>query len=170
MRHRGSQETASRRFPSCCRREAGLSRDASVQATRAVSETRPDRRATLGVSLAECPGMFPGKNQRFFWRGTSFRRSLFPSSRRPLAAIGDRETIRAPAHSTTEQRMSRQDRYTQETTLQDKLIAFAKDTREKASLLPPGLERRDLLRKAGQADTAADLDGWLNSPGLQPPK
>jgi hypothetical protein len=27
-----------------------------------------------------------------------------------------------------------------------------------------------LLRRARQADTAAHLDEWANSPGLQPPK
>jgi hypothetical protein len=36
--------------------------------------------------------------------------------------------------------------------------------------LPFGIERQDLLRKAGQVDTAAHIDDWLNSPGLQPPK
>jgi hypothetical protein len=42
--------------------------------------------------------------------------------------------------------------------------------REKASLLAEGPEQDDLLRKASQADTAAHIDQWANSPGLQPPK
>ena len=54
--------------------------------------------------------------------------------------------------------------------LQDRLTAFAQETRDKASLLPPGLEQQEMLRKARQADTAAHLDDWLNSPGLQSPK
>jgi len=30
--------------------------------------------------------------------------------------------------------------------------------------------REALLRKARQADTAAHIDNWLRSPGLQPPQ
>ena len=54
--------------------------------------------------------------------------------------------------------------------LQDRLALFAKNVREKASLLPPGAAKDDLLRKARQADTASHLDDWINSPGLQSPK
>jgi hypothetical protein len=54
--------------------------------------------------------------------------------------------------------------------LKDRLTAFSKESRKKASLLPPGIERQELIRKARQADTAASLDGWLKSPGLQPPR
>ena len=55
-------------------------------------------------------------------------------------------------------------------TLRDRLTAFAEETREKASVLPPGFEQQELLRKARQADTAAHMNEWLNSPGLQAPK
>ena len=58
----------------------------------------------------------------------------------------------------------------QTASLQDRLASFAKNVREKASLLPPGAEKDDLLRKARQADTASHLDDWVNSPGLQSPK
>jgi hypothetical protein len=61
-------------------------------------------------------------------------------------------------------------RFKQKISLQDRLAAFAKDVREKASLLPPGIEKDDLLRRARQADTASHLNEWANSPGLQPPK
>jgi hypothetical protein len=54
--------------------------------------------------------------------------------------------------------------------LSDRVAAFAADTREKANLLPPGPERDALLKKIRQADTAARLDQWAQSPGLQPPK
>lgn len=54
--------------------------------------------------------------------------------------------------------------------LQNKLSAFAQETRAKASALPPGLEQQDLLRKARQAETAVHMDDWLNSPGLRSPK
>jgi hypothetical protein len=58
----------------------------------------------------------------------------------------------------------------QKMTLQQRLALFAKAAREKASLLRPGAEKDELLRKARQADTAAHLGDWANSPGLQPPK
>ena len=55
-------------------------------------------------------------------------------------------------------------------TIQERLAAFAQETREKALALPAGLEQQELLRKARQADTAVQMDEWLNSPALQPPK
>ncbi len=55
-------------------------------------------------------------------------------------------------------------------TFKDRLVSFAKDIRDKASLLPPGMEQNDLLRKAHQTDIALQMDEWLSSPGLQPPK
>jgi len=55
-------------------------------------------------------------------------------------------------------------------TFKDRLASFAKDIRDKASLLPPGIEQNDLLRKARQTDIALQMDEWLSSPGLQPPK
>jgi hypothetical protein len=61
-------------------------------------------------------------------------------------------------------------RFTQKLSLTDRLKLFARAAREKASLLPPGAEKDELLRKARQADTTAHLDDWVNSPGLQPPK
>jgi hypothetical protein len=53
--------------------------------------------------------------------------------------------------------------------LQDRLASYAKSAREVAALLPPGAEKDELLRKARQADTAAHLNEWANSPGLQSP-
>jgi hypothetical protein len=66
--------------------------------------------------------------------------------------------------------MQRRRRFRQTASLKDRLATFAKQVREKASLLPPGAERSDLLRRARQADTASHLDDWANSPGLQSPK
>jgi hypothetical protein len=48
-------------------------------------------------------------------------------------------------------------------------MKFAKEAREKASRLPPGSEREDILRKARQAETAFHMDDWLSSQELQPP-
>ena len=41
--------------------------------------------------------------------------------------------------------------------------------REQAKMVPPGIERDELLREA-RADIAAHVDEWLSSPGLQPPR
>jgi hypothetical protein len=66
--------------------------------------------------------------------------------------------------------MSTRRRFKQESTLQDRLTCFAREARQKASLLPPGAEQDALLDKARQADAALRLDSWANSVGLQPPK
>jgi hypothetical protein len=54
--------------------------------------------------------------------------------------------------------------------LQDRLASFANDVREKASFLPAGADKDELLRKARRADTAAHLNEWANSCELQPRK
>ena len=61
-------------------------------------------------------------------------------------------------------------RFKQTESLQVRLAIFAKEAREKASRLPPGIEKDDMMRKAYQADTAAHIDEWATSPGLQPPR
>jgi hypothetical protein len=54
--------------------------------------------------------------------------------------------------------------------LQDRIASFIREIREKASRLPPGKEKDDLLRRIRLADTASDLSDWFNSPRLQPRK
>lgn len=66
--------------------------------------------------------------------------------------------------------MTRRRRFKQTDSLKDRLIAFANEVRDRASLLPSGVEKDDLLRKARQADTASHLDEWANSSGLVPPR
>jgi hypothetical protein len=56
------------------------------------------------------------------------------------------------------------------TSLRDRLASFAEELKAKASQLRPGPEKDALLKRARQADTAAHIDDWANSPGLQPPK
>jgi hypothetical protein len=63
----------------------------------------------------------------------------------------------------------RRRRFKQTTSLQDRLASFAQEARKQAARLPPGSEKQDLLRRARQAETAARLDSWITSPGLQPP-
>jgi hypothetical protein len=45
----------------------------------------------------------------------------------------------------------------------------AERNRAQATGLPPGPERDALLRKARQADTAAHINEWVSSAGLQTP-
>lgn len=66
--------------------------------------------------------------------------------------------------------MQRRRRLKQTESLKDRLASFAKEIRDKASLMPPCREREQLLKRASRADTASHLDDWANSPGLQPPK
>jgi hypothetical protein len=61
-------------------------------------------------------------------------------------------------------------RFNKKLSFRDRLASFAKTARKVAALLPPGAEKDELLRKARQADTAAHLNEWVSSPGLQPPK
>jgi hypothetical protein len=66
--------------------------------------------------------------------------------------------------------MIKRRRFKQSQSLKDRLASFAAEVRKKASLMPRSSQKDDLLRKAGQADTAFHLNEWLNSPGLQPPR
>jgi hypothetical protein len=61
-------------------------------------------------------------------------------------------------------------RFKQNMSLRDRLAAWANEVRDRAKKLPPGPERDAQLKRASQADVAAHLDEWANSPGLQPPK
>jgi hypothetical protein len=66
--------------------------------------------------------------------------------------------------------MFQQRRIKQKMSLKDRLVSFAEVTREKARRLRPGKEQDDMLMRARHADTAAHIDDWANSPGLQSPK
>ena len=65
--------------------------------------------------------------------------------------------------------MMKRRRYIHTTSLKDRLTAFAEEARARAKRVV-GQERDELLKKARRADTAAHIDEWANSPGLQPPK
>jgi RNA polymerase-binding transcription factor DksA len=65
--------------------------------------------------------------------------------------------------------MLKRRRQNQTISFKDRLAEWAEKIREQAAQLPPGTERDAMLKRASQADTAAHLDDWANSPGLQPP-
>jgi hypothetical protein len=64
--------------------------------------------------------------------------------------------------------MLRRRRFKQTQSLQERLIQEAKRLYDEARLLPPGPVRDAALKRARQAEAAAHLDEWLNSPGLRP--
>jgi hypothetical protein len=70
----------------------------------------------------------------------------------------DRHRVARIEHRRSEQTASISERLTDEA---ERLL-------QEARALPVGPERDALLHKARQAETAAHMDEWLSSPGLQP--
>jgi hypothetical protein len=66
--------------------------------------------------------------------------------------------------------MSERRRFKQFLSLQDRLKLFSEKLKQRADELRPGPEKDAVLKRARIADTAAHIDEWVNSPGLQPPK
>jgi hypothetical protein len=60
-------------------------------------------------------------------------------------------------------------RFKQTTSLRQRLMQFIDDMRKQAECLPAGKEKEDLLNRISRADTAADIDEWVSSPGQQYP-
>lgn len=59
--------------------------------------------------------------------------------------------------------MQKRRRFKQTVSLEDRLSTFAKEVRERASRLPPGAAREDLMKKVRQAEAALRLDAWTGS-------
>lgn len=62
----------------------------------------------------------------------------------------------------------RRRRFKQSYSLEERLVEEAKRLREEAKLLPPGAIREEVLRRAGQCETGAQVSDWLRSPGQSP--
>ena len=60
-------------------------------------------------------------------------------------------------------------RFKQTLSLKDRLAVEAQRLRDEARTLPLGAKRDRLMRRARQLETAASIDQWLSSPGLQLP-
>lgn len=61
-------------------------------------------------------------------------------------------------------------RVVQTATLEARLLERARELRERAAKLAPGIEREALLKLARQAETGAGVSEWLRAPsGLQSP-
>ena len=65
--------------------------------------------------------------------------------------------------------MQRRRRFKQTLIFYERCSEEAERLRREAEKLPPGREREELENKARQAETAARIEDWLSSPGLQPP-
>jgi hypothetical protein len=89
-----------------------------------------------------------------------------------VAFICDENARCAPAFlwNGKERAMQVRRRFGQKLSFKDRLALFARAARQEASLFRPGEEKDELLRKARQADTAAHLNEWADSRGLQSPK
>jgi hypothetical protein len=61
-------------------------------------------------------------------------------------------------------------RFKQTRLLEERLSEEAKRLRAEAKLLPPGVARDEMIRKARHAETASHMNEWLTSPGLRPPE
>ena len=55
-------------------------------------------------------------------------------------------------------------------TLEQKWHQQSEEAKRDAEKLPYGKERDALVRRARQLDTASQINRWLSSPALQPPK
>ena len=55
-------------------------------------------------------------------------------------------------------------------TIEQKWLEQSEAAKKEAQNLPYGREREALVRKARQLETASQINQWLSSPGLQPPK
>jgi hypothetical protein len=74
----------------------------------------------------------------------------------------------SPFHESSNTMLRRRVKQTE--SFEIRLSAEAARLREQAKKLPHGIEREELLRRARQAETAAHMNEWLASPGLQPPR
>jgi hypothetical protein len=66
--------------------------------------------------------------------------------------------------------MNKRRRFTQSESLTDRLATFAKLMRERAATMSSASDKNSVLAKANQADRAADMDRWISSYELKPPK
>jgi hypothetical protein len=63
-----------------------------------------------------------------------------------------------------------QRRHFKQSPLDQRLALQAERLRKEAQRTRPGIDRDRLIRLARQAETAAHMNEWLTSPGLQPPR
>ena|ERR1700693_573706 len=101
-----------------------------------------------------------------------FLRRIFDlSPHRLVAFIGDENAVeRSRLSCNGKERVMQGRLFKQAAPLDQRLEEQAKRLRKEARGTPHGVEREKLIRRARQAETAAHIQEWLSSPGLQPPK
>jgi hypothetical protein len=92
------------------------------------------------------------------------------SPHRPSAVIGDENAGRAPAFSKEWSCAMQGHRFEQLSPLQTRLTDEAQRLRKEARGTPAGVKRDMLIRQARLAETAARMQEWMTSPGLQAPR
>ena len=55
-------------------------------------------------------------------------------------------------------------------TFEDRIAAEKAKLEAQVAKLRPGPQMDELLKRIGQLETAAHINEWLSSPGLQPPR
>ncbi len=66
--------------------------------------------------------------------------------------------------------MTERRRFKQTLSLQERLSAWVKGLQAESNELASTEKKAELLQKMRQADAAANMEAWANSPGLQSPK
>jgi hypothetical protein len=64
----------------------------------------------------------------------------------------------------------RRRRFKQTLPLGERLLRTAREARDAAKLLPPGLDQSRLLKRAREAEAIAQLEQFLRSPTRYPPR
>jgi hypothetical protein len=88
-----------------------------------------------------------------------------------VAFIGDENASALPFYwKSGKERMMERRSFKPSASLDQRLEEQAKRLRKEAKGTPPGVEREKLIRLARQAETAAHIQQWITSPGLQAPR
>jgi hypothetical protein len=66
--------------------------------------------------------------------------------------------------------MLKRRRFKQTLSLSARLVQDVEHLKAQLAMTPPGPERDHLVKRIRQNETAAHIDQWLTSPGLQPPQ
>jgi hypothetical protein len=66
--------------------------------------------------------------------------------------------------------MFKRRRFKQTLSLSERLVQDSEHLKAQLATLSPGPERDRLVKRIRQNETAANIEQWLKSPGLQPPQ
>jgi hypothetical protein len=101
-------------------------------------------------------------------RGGSTRHKRKTDSWVSIVCVQQRADFWPGTYDKTGVRMRK--RRKQELPFEERLLVAAREARETARRLPPGKERERLLTSARESEAALQINRWITSPGLKPPK